>query len=297
VGKTALSLAWAKQNKGEILSCDSVSCYRGLDVGSAKPDDHACAAVKHHGINLVNVNEVFDVGRYHEYARCVVEHADNNCVQLLVVGGSGFFMQGFLRPVVDGMDVSEEIRKKVDGWYAEEGLKGCVGRLRELNPSGLLGIDLCNQARVRKALERCLQTGKEIAMIRQEFNRLPKPYAGYEKMMVWLDRENEDIEERIERRTQKMLQEGMIEETQRALESGMSEHPSLCNAVGYREVRHYLEGKTNIEELKQSISVATRKLVSKQRKWFRKRFPPQARRLILPEEELTPEDLNWVAGT
>ena len=296
-GKTHWAIAWAKENYGEILCCDSVTCYQGLDVGSAKPDEQERAEIKHHGINLAKVSEIFGVGRYHDYARQVVDQAIERSVPLVAVGGSGFFMEGFLRPVVDGLEVSQTTRKKVDKWFEEEGLEGCLVRLEKINPSGLGSLDCQNQARVRRALERCMQSGKELVDIRREFDALPTPYAECSKSMIWLDRENEDVERRIERRTEKMLGNGMIEETQEALSQGMSQHPSLTNAVGYREVRLFLEGELNRAELKSAIAGATRKLVSKQRKWFRNRFPVGSRFLLKPEQDAPPKEIPWIAGT
>ena len=296
-GKTDWAIAWAKKNNAEILSCDSVSCYRGLNIGSAKPGPDEIKQVKHHGIDLVDPDEVFDVGRYHEYARQVLTQSVEQSVPMLVVGGSGFFLEGFLKPVVDGMNVPPSIREKVDQWYETEGLVGCVKRLKEMNPSGLGDLDQNNQARVRRALERCLSSGKELAEIKREFDSLPKPYPTFSKEMIWLDRENEDIEARIQKRTEHMLSSGMIDETRDALSKGMNLHPSLSKAVGYREVGWFLEGKLNREELKQAITSATRKLVSKQRKWFRNRFPPKSRFLLNQKQEVNPEELNWVSDS
>ena len=296
-GKTEWAIAWAKKNKGEILSCDSVSCYRGLNIGSAKPGPDETKQVKHHGIDLIGLDEVFDVGRYHEYASEILKQKVEQSIPLLVVGGSGFFLEGFLRPVVDGMDIPQSIREKVDQCYKEEGLEGCLKRLNKINPSGLGNLDQNNQARVRRALERCISSGKELAQIKSEFDSLPKPYPTFSKEMVWLDRENGDIEERIQKRTENMLSNGMIEETRDALSKGMNLHPSLSKAVGYREVGWFLEGKLNREELKQAIISATRKLVSKQRKWFRNRFPPQSRFLLNQKQEVNPEELNWVSDS
>ncbi len=295
-GKSEWALAWARENGTEILSCDSVSCYRGLDVGSAKPGPAERRLVPHHGLDRAEVNEVFGVGQYHEYAEGVVSDAMARSAPLIVVGGSGFFLEGFLRPVVDGLEVSASLRKRVDGWYEKEGLEGCVNRLRRISPSGLGSLDLLNQARVRRALERCMQAGKEYLELLREFEALPRPYADYAKHMVWLDRADEDIEQRIAARTRGMLENGLIEETREAIDRGMGSHPSLRNAVGYREARWLLEGRLNEEDLLPTVIAATRKLVSKQRKWFRKRFPPASRTFLVPEQEPDTRELKWVSG-
>lgn len=296
-GKTDWAIAWAKANDASILSCDSVACYKGLDIGSAKPGKKERSEVTHHGIDLAEVHEVFGVGDYHDYAGRVLMQAFQEKKSYLVVGGSGFFMEGFLRPVVDGMEISQSVRTQVDDWYEEEGLEGCLARLESMNPSGVAFLDKKNQARVRRALERCMQSGKELIEIKREFDALPTPYSAFYKSMIWLDRENDDLESRIEKRTETMLSAGMIEETQKALSNGMGKHPSLSNAVGYREVRLFLEGHLCRTELSAAISGATRKLVSKQRKWFRNRFPAESRYILKAGQIPSPEELQWIAST
>lgn len=296
-GKTDWAIAWAKAKDANILSCDSVACYRGLDIGSAKPGKKERSEVTHHGLDLAEVHEVFGVGDYHDYAGRVLLQASQEKKSYLVVGGSGFFMEGFLRPVVDGMEIPQSVRAQVDDWYEKEGLEGCLVRLENMNPSGLASLDKKNQARVRRALERCIHSGKELIEIKREFEALPSPYGAFSKSMIWLDRENDDLEARIEKRTETMLGSGMIEETQKALSIGMDKHPSLSNAVGYREVRLFLEGHLSRTELSSAISGATRKLVSKQRKWFRNRFPAQSRYILKAGQIPSLEELEWIAST
>ena len=113
-GKTELSLEWAERNDAEIISCDSVSFYRGLDIGSAKPGLNDQKRVVHHGLDLADVSEVFDVGQFHAYANEVIEDMVSRGKKVLVVGGSGFFLQGFLQPVVDALEVSDEVRNHVN---------------------------------------------------------------------------------------------------------------------------------------------------------------------------------------
>ena len=141
-GKTEISLQWAEKNNAEILSCDSVSFYRGLDVGSAKPDSMDQQRVVHYGLDLAEVSEVFDVSQFHIYARKVVEQIASRGKRVLVVGGSGFFLHGFLKAVVDGLDISDEVRDYVLKRYEEEGIEAIIEELKKLNPLGLPNLDL-----------------------------------------------------------------------------------------------------------------------------------------------------------
>lgn len=287
-GKSELAVKWALAHGAEILSCDSVSFYRGLDVGSAKPDLTERALVPHHGLDLADPHEVFDVAKFHAYARGVLEEIFDKGKRVIVVGGSGFFLEGFLNPIFDETVVSPKIRDQVRKLLEREGLKSVLKELQKLNPQGLGSLDVQNPIRLSRALERSWQSGKSLVEQERVFRALPPPYADASKKLLWLDRKNGDLEERINSRTRRMIERGLIEETRLARERGLENHLSLAQSVGYREALEYLNGGMEVEELVASIISSTRKLVSKQRKWFRKRFPEEAR------FELSEEPKNWI---
>ena len=291
-GKSVLSLDFAKAVGGEILSCDSIAVYRGMDIGSAKPSHGDRQKVVHHGIDLVDVNKIFSVAEYSMYAKNVIERSLNKNVPIVVTGGSGFYLQSFLSPVVDEIEVSEEIRNRVGQINAERGLDGMLKILQEFNPDGLGGIDVLNPRRVMRGLERCLASGKTILQLKKEFEGQGNPYVNFEKRVIWLDRENEDIEGRISRRTKIMLEDGLLEETKKLLSLGIETNSSASNAVGYRECIACLKGKITSDELLAAINHSTRKLVSKQRKWFRKHFGSEARFMMNQGLEMS-EAIKW----
>ena len=291
-GKSVLSLDFAKAVGGEILSCDSIAVYRGMDIGSAKPSHGDRQKVVHHGIDLVDVNKIFSVAEYSMYAKNVIERSLNKNVPIVVTGGSGFYLQSFLSPVVDEIEVSEEIRNRVGQINAERGLDGMLKILQEFNPDGLGGIDVLNPRRVMRGLERCLASGKTILQLKKEFEGQGNPYGNFEKRVIWLDRENEDIEGRISRRTKIMLEDGLLEETKKLLSLGIETNSSASNAVGYRECIACLKGKITSDELLAAINHSTRRLVSKQRKWFRKHFGSEARFMMNQGWEMS-EAIKW----
>jgi tRNA dimethylallyltransferase len=296
-GKTELSLEWAEHNNAEIISCDSVSFYRGLDIGSAKPGLSEQQRVVHHGLNLADISEVFDVVQFHVYAKEKIRNILSRGKKVLIVGGSGFFLNGFLRPVVDDVDVSSEVRKRVLSIYESHGITSLIKELKIYNPEGFGDLDLNNPVRVIRSLERCIQSGKSLIDLQKNFMKLPVPYARFQKKMIWLDRSDGEIIERIEKRSQEMIYHGIIEETEEAVRAGIRNHPTLSGAVGYREVLDFLGVGGSKEELICSISKSTRKLVSKQRKWFRKHFPQGARFQINHQKSVEIDELPWCAGT
>ena len=136
-----------------------------------------------------------------------------------MVGGSGFFLQGFLRPVVDNIEVSPHVRKYVQSTYEQKGMGGLRSELETYNPEGLGELDKNNPVRVIRALERCMQSGCSLLELKKEFEKLPIPYAQFEKKMIWLNREDVDITNRIEKRVEKMMDMGIIQETKTCLTS------------------------------------------------------------------------------
>ena len=131
----------------------------------------------------------------------------------------------------------------------------------------------------------------------EDFEKLPRPYASFQKRMIWLDRGDEELMERINLRTAQMLKNGMIEETQKAIDQGIENHPSLLEAVGYREVIDYLKHGGDEKVLLSSIAKSTRRLVSKQRKWFRKYFASSSRFQLNSQKKIQLDEIPWVAGT
>lgn len=269
VGKTSRAIAWARRHDAEILSCDSLLFYRGMDIGTAKPSAEERAAVRHHLIDTLNLDERMDVRRYVDWARETMEAIVGRGRQVLVVGGSGFYLKAFFAPVADDVAVPAAIREKV----AELDREAAVVELNRLNPSGLGGLDPANPRRVARALERCLASGRTLAELAADFERLPAPFAEWEKCLTQLELPAAELDRRIEERTQRMLAEGLVAEVRRLREAGLEANPSAARAIGYREVLEFLDGQLAEAELTAAIIRNTRSLVKKQRTWFRTQLP------------------------
>lgn len=270
VGKTEWALRWAERSGAEIVSCDSLLFYRGMDIGTAKPTPEERARVPHHLIDVCDVTERMDVTRYVAAARAVIADIFARGRRVLVTGGSGFYLKGFFGPVADGLEVPPEIRADVAALTAEQALE----RLRALNPGGLGPIDVANPRRVTRALERCLASGRTLAELAADFARSPGPFAGFDVVLTRLDREPDDLQRRIEQRVAAMLADGLVAEVRRLRETGLESNPSAAKAIGYREVIDLLEGRLAAAALPREIAQNTRALVKKQRTWFRTQLPP-----------------------
>jgi tRNA dimethylallyltransferase len=274
VGKTEWALRWAEANSGEIISCDSLLFYRGMDIGTAKPTQDERRRVPHHLIDIRDVSEPMNAALYASMARSAAEEISARGRAILVVGGSGFYLKTFFAPVADGLNVPPEIRARVAGLLESGGLAALVGELGRLNPGGLGGIDLANPRRVASALGRCLASGRTVAELSSEFARAVPPFSGWDVRLARLDRAGPDLELRIAGRVDAMLRAGLVGEVTRLLDGGLRSNPSAAGAIGYRETIDALAGRSPMDGLAAAIARDTRALVKKQRTWFRTQLPP-----------------------
>jgi tRNA dimethylallyltransferase len=276
VGKTEWALRWAQAHSAEIISCDSLLFYRGMDIGTAKPSMAELGGVRHHLIDIREVGEPMNAALYASMALAAADDIASRGKSILVVGGSGFYLKTFFSPVSDGVDVEPGIRAWVDQLLASAGLPGLVDELARLNPGGLGKIDTANPRRVASALGRCLASGRSLAELAADFARARPPFLGWETRLSRLDRDPVDIDARIAARVGQMIRSGLLEEVRRLLSSGLVSNPSAARAIGYREAIDVLEGRAPEAGLAEAIAKDTRALVKKQRTWFRTQLPPHA---------------------
>jgi tRNA dimethylallyltransferase len=284
VGKTEWALRWAEQNQGEIVSCDSLLFYRGMDVGTAKPTATERARVRHHLIDICSIRERMDVTRYVTLARSAVGEIHDRGRAILVTGGSGFYLKAFLAPVADDVEIPEAVRERV----ARLPLPDAVDQLRKLNPAGLGDLDTSNPRRVTRALERCLVSGKTLAELAADFARQESPFAEFEVRLVRLEREPDELTHRIETRVAAMLRDGLVDEVRQLRREGLEANPSAAKAIGYREVLAMLDGALAESALAGEIAKNTRGLVKKQRTWFRTQLPAHR---VIAVDDVTVETL------
>ena len=269
VGKTEWALRWAERNDAEIVSCDSLLFYRGMDIGTAKPTKGELARVAHHLIDICDLTERMDVTRYVTLARAAVVEIQGRGRTVLVVGGSGFYLKSFFAPVADTIAVPAALRTEI----AQLPAGAALDQLRALNPRGLGTLDVANPRRVSRALERCLVSGRPLLELLEEFARQPGPFSEWEMTLTELERPATELNERILRRVAAMLREGLVDEVKGLLVRGLRENQSAARAIGYREVIDFLDGKLGEGKLAAEIAANTRALVKKQRTWFRTQLP------------------------
>ena len=269
VGKTEYALSYAEAHNAELLSCDASLFYRGMDIGTAKPTPAEQARVRHHLIDICAVDEPFDIVAFNAAAHAAIEAIFARGKSVVITGGSGFYLKSFLAPVIDTVVVPDMLRKEIAELYASEGLHGLLSELSEASPDGFGKLDTKNPRRVLRALERCKASGKSLPHLQAEFAARPEPYADFDKRLILLSRNPEQLKERVALRAGLMLDAGLIEEVATLRDAGIECNPSAAAAIGYRETLAYLRAELKHEDLLPAIIQNTMQLVKKQRTWFR----------------------------
>ena len=269
-GKTAFSIDFAQQHHCEILSCDASCFYKGMDIGTAKPTLEEQNQVKHWGIDIIDPNAYFSVKDYINYAQKCVEDIVARGHNVLVVGGSGFYLKSFLAPIADDVIIPQEIEQKISHLEESGGLDLLVEQLKIANTSEDLTIDLKNPRKVKKALARCWATGKTLRELGAELDRNPLPFSHLDKETFLIQPPLEILRLRIRQRARKMLDNGLLDEVKALLDRKLLiPNTPAGSAIGYRETIQYLSGEISFEQLYEQIVQNTYALVKKQTTWFR----------------------------
>lgn len=273
VGKSAYAVSLARENNAEIVSCDSLLVYKHANIGTAKPTPAQMCGVKHHCIDLVEPWENFDVARYIDAAAEAIHSIHSRRKNVIVVGGSGFYLKSFYRPVTDCIKIPKCVEDFVEEEYAASGMEGIVTKLIDANGGSCPSVDIKNPRRVMSALKRCLASGRTHDEIKGEFMALSSPFSDYQKHTILLERDDESLRKLAFERAKKMIADGLIEEVQSLLSSGLRPSDSVLNAIGYRETIGWLADATPEDELLHKIFRSTMGLVKKQKTWFRSQIP------------------------
>lgn len=262
-GKSALAVTLAQHYCAPIISTDSRQLYRGMAIGTAQPTADELAAATHYFIADREVEDDFNCGRYEVEALELLERlfAENDYV--VAVGGSGLYIQA----LCDGMDnlpeADETIRESLKLRLENDGLAPLVDELRERDPAYAEKVDLCNPARVMRALEVCITTGRSYSEQRSG-DRAERPF---NIVKIGTDMPREELYDRINRRVDMMVADGLVEEAHAMYPK---RHLNALQTVGYREIFDHLDGKCSLEEAIELIKRNSRRYAKRQMTWFRR---------------------------
>jgi len=259
VGKTAISIRLAQHLNTEILSADSRQFYRELKIGVAAPSETELNTTPHHFIGNLSIHDYYNVSRYETDALALLKHLFITKKQLLMVGGSGLYINAVCHGIDELPDPDPALRKELQN----NGIEALRSQLKLLDPEYYTIVDLANPTRLIRAIEVCLQTGRPYSALR---NNKPK-LRDFNILKIGLQRERNELNEIIGRRVDQMLEQGLLEEAR-------SLYPlrrlNALNTVGYKELFEYFDGNISLEQAITDIKTNTRRYAKRQMTWFRR---------------------------
>ena len=265
VGKTEIGLVLAEKLNAEIISLDSMTIYRGMDIGTAKPSAEQQSRVPHHLIDVVEPSEEYSIDCYLQAAHQKIVEIKQRGREVLFVGGTPLYLKALLRGLESGPPADWELREKIEAEVAEIGNQALYERLERLDPVAASQIHPNDTRRLIRAVEVFRSTGEPISHHQLHFEQETKA----EDCRVFvLQRPREEQYERINQRVDAMVESGLLEEVQRLTSDGKQLGRTASQAVGYREAIEYLEGGS-LEEMSTKIKTRTRRFAKRQGTWFR----------------------------
>lgn len=268
VGKTKLSIALAKAIHGEIISADSMQVYKHMDIGTAKIKQEEMQGVVHHLIDILEPSEDFNVVLFASYAKKAMEECWNKGKIPILVGGTGFYIQAVLYDIdFTENDDDKSYRTKLEQLAKEKGAEYLHGLLQKADEKAASEIHPNNIKRVIRALEFYEKSGQKISAHNEEQKKKESPYA-YAYFV--LNDEREVLYDRINRRVDKMLEDGLVEEVKQLLEAGIPKTAVSMQGLGYKEIASFLTGEYTYEEAIYYLKRDTRHFAKRQLTWFKR---------------------------
>ncbi|MDR2590482.1 MAG: tRNA (adenosine(37)-N6)-dimethylallyltransferase MiaA [Oscillospiraceae bacterium] len=267
-GKTALGVALAKKINGEIVSADSMQVYTQMDIGTAKPTKTEMGDIFHYMINITQPDEDYSVARYVKEATECVDNIINSGKQPIIVGGTGLYIDSLLK----GRDFLErgdmELRKILEKKYDEIGGELMLVELGKIDPVSAERLFPNDKKRIVRALEIYKHTGKLISEHDALSKEIPPRYDAIKFALMYNDRNV--LYEKINKRVDNMIENGLIDEIKSLLDSGVTEKHISMQAIGYKEIAKALINNTDLDEAIDKVKMESRRYAKRQLTWFRR---------------------------
>ncbi len=268
VGKSKVAIILAKSINGEIISADSMQVYKDMDIGTAKPSFEDRAQIKHHLIDIVDLKEDFSVAEYQRMAREVIMQIHGKGKLPILVGGSGLY----IRAVIDKLEfpwgmMKSPIRHELEKRVESEGLERLYRELQNSDPQAAKKIHPHDARRIIRALEVIKLTGRSFSEYHKEWG---KRESIYDVKIIGLNLPRKELHANIDRRVDEMMEKGLFKELKDLVLKGYKEVLTSSQALGYKELFDYLEGKSSLQGTVERIKQRTRQFAKRQLTWFRR---------------------------
>ena len=263
-GKTALSIALAKELDAEIISCDSMQIYRHMDIGTAKPSMEEQAGIVHHMLDVAEPDEDFSVSRYCKMADPILQDIISRGKTAIIVGGTGLYMDSLIRGNDFAPFPSTGVRERLE----QQPIKEVYAQLTAIDPETAARLHLSDKKRIIRAMEIYLETGETMTAHNLRTQAIPPKYTP-----LWFaleDEDRSDLYARIDSRVTTMLEMGLIDEIQTLLAEGIPPRCTAMQAIGYKEFVDALAGRCSIEEAADQVRQSSRRYAKRQLTWFRR---------------------------
>ena len=268
-GKTTLGVLLAKRFGGEVVSVDSMQIYRGMTVGTAAPTEAEMDGVPHHMVAVADPAEQWSVARYAETAIPIIDDILARGKLPVLVGGTGLWVDALIRGHgFAGGQKGGEVRKHLQARLAAEGIEPLLAELRQVDPAAAERLHPADEKRILRALEVWLETGKTITAHNEETKAIPDRYEPVWIGLRFADRE--DMKALIDRRVDKMVDAGLLEEVDALLKSGLPHDATALQAIGYKEFLGVLDGTMTVPEALAEVKLRSRQYAKRQLSWLRR---------------------------
>lgn len=267
-GKTGLAIDIANYVGGEIVSADSMQIYKYMNIGSAKPTQKERAKAVHHMIDFLEPDAEFSVADYTEMAHKVIADIYERKKIPIMAGGTGLYINSVVNDVTFGdMDTDYELRESLRKTAEEKGSEYLLHMLSEFDEVSAKRLHPNNLRRIIRAIEFYKITGKPISEHQEETK---KTQSRYNPLMLCVNWDREELYDRINRRVDMMMDEGLLDEVKRLMDMGYTKDLNSMQGIGYKEVMDYFDGKASLEETVEIIKQSSRRYAKRQLTWFRR---------------------------
>ena len=256
----------AGEMSGEIINADSQQVYRYMDVGTGKPSASDRGRVRHHLIDVANPDEDFNAALFRQLAERCIADIDHRYGRPIVCGGTGLYLKALTKGLFAGVGQDQNVREKLNREIADTGLAVLYERLMKIDPTVTSTIHPNDRQRIIRALEVYEVTGKPLSQWQREHAFGDEPY---DVIKIGLNRERAELYDRINRRCERMIQDGLLDEVQRLVAKGYGLDLKPLRSVGYRQMGAVLRGEMSLDEAVSEMKQETRHLAKRQLTWFR----------------------------
>lgn len=261
VGKTEIGIEIAKYFNTEIISADSRQFYQEMNIGTAKPDSQQLATIKHHFIGHLSIHNYYNVSRFEQDVLHTLENLFQHYNLVLLVGGSGLYIDAVCNGIDDFPDPAPELRAYLKGILADEGIEKLRQMLATADPEYYKTVDVNNHSRLLRALEVCMTSGSKFSELRTE----SKKQRDFRIVKIALNMPRQSLFARIAQRVDVMMDKGLLDEVFRLLPF---RHLNALQTVGYKELFEYIDGNITLEQAIEDIKTHTRRYAKRQITWF-----------------------------